>query len=361
MEKEIMDRGFGLEVEDTYGDTTVSKSSFDPDFWSQADSVDFKLNDEPIVRSGGSRMNKRARAGVMKPTGSTSADADLQQLTWYFYGFLDNYKCTTGSTPASGHTQTYIHEFYGGEGKDLPSFRGIAVFDMLKKYLYGLTIDGMSLEVSNEGMSVGAEWIYKTEKAGIIGSNSETFSRPSELTAEQIFIMFYDVSLKLNGYDIGNTTSGFGGIATNFKWEGKNNHNVDGTIGLGSRYPQKRASAGMRENTLTITTTLTADTVQSILNAQYGQVNALEPTACKLYQIPLELNITHCEDSDLECKILFPKCTVKVEYSMSGADAIEATLTLDTLGTGTTSLKNNTQIETDMYVKLTNYVESLES
>ena len=349
-----MDRGFGLEIEDTYGDTTVSKSNFDLDFWSQADEVDFKLNDEPVTKSGGSRMNKRARAGIMKPTGSTSADADLQQLTWYFYGLLDNYKCTTGASPSTGHTQTYIHEFYGGEGKNLPSFRGIAVFDMLKKYLYGMIEDGMSLEVSNEGMTVGADWIYKTEKAGIIGQSGETFTRPDALTAEQIFIMFYDVSLKLNN-------AALDGVSTAFKWECKNNHDVDGTIGLGSRYPQKRASAGKRENTLSITTTLTSDTVRSILNAQYGEVNALEPTACKLLQLPLELNIAHCEDSDLACKIVFPKCTVRVEYSMSGVDSIEATLSLDTLGSGTTKLANNSDIETDIYVKLTNYVEALES
>ena len=152
----MVDRGFGLELEETYGDTTVTKSEFDPNFWNQAESVDFKLNDTPITKSGGSRMNKRARAGVMKPTGTTSADADLQQLTWYFLGYLDNYICTEGDTPATGHTQTYIHEFYGGEGKELPSFRGIAVYDMLKKYLYGLLCDGMSLDVSNEGMTVGA-------------------------------------------------------------------------------------------------------------------------------------------------------------------------------------------------------------
>ena len=348
-----MDRGFGLELESTYGDTTVSKSNFDPDFWCQADEVDFKLNDEPVTRSGGSRMNKRARAGIMKPDGSTSADADLQQLTWYFKGFLDNYKCTTGPSPSTGHTQTYIHEYYGGEGKELPSFRGIAVFDMLKKYLYGMLEDGMTLEVSNESMTVSADWIYKTEKAGIIGSAGETFTRPDDLTAQQIFIMFYDVTLKLNNQALD-------GVSTAFKWEGKNNHNVDGTIGLGSRYPQKRALAGKRENSLEITTTLTEDTVRSILNAQYGEVNALEPTACKLLQLPLELNIAHCEDSDLACKIVFPKCTIRVEYSMSGVDAIEATLSLDTLGSGTVNLKNNTEVETDMYVQLTNYVEELE-
>ena len=349
-----MDRGFGLELESTYGDTTVAKSAFDPDFWCQADSVDFKLNDEPVTRSGGSRMNKRARAGIMKPTGSTEADADLQQLAWYFRGFLDNYICTEGDTPAAGHTQTYIHEFYGGEGKELPSFRGIAVFDMLKKYLYGILEDGMKLEVSNESMSVSADWIYSTEKAGIIGVSGEDFTRPDELTAEQIFIMFYDVAIKLNN-------SALDGVSTAFSWEGKNNHNVDGTIGLGSRYPQKRALAGKRENTLSITTTLTTDTVRSILDAQYGEVNAMEPTACKLLQVPLELTISHCEDSDLECKIVFPKCTVRVEYSMSGVDAIEATLSLDTLGSGTVELADETtEVQTDMYVKLTNYVEELE-
>ena len=348
-----MDRGFGLELESTYGDTTVSKSNFDPNFWNQADDVDFKLNDDPITRSGGSRMNKRARAGIMKPDGSTTADADLQQLTWYFRGFLDNYVCTEGATPATGHTQTYIHEFYGGEGKELPSFRGIAVFDMLKKYLYGMLEDGLSLEVSDEGMTVSADWIYKTEKAGIIGVSGEDFTRPDALTAEQIFIMFYDVSLKLNN-------AALDGVSTAFKFEGKNNHDVDSTIGLGSRYPQKRALAGKRENTLEITTTLTSDTVRSILNAQYGEVNALEPTSCKLLQLPLELNITHCEDSDLACKIVFPKCTVRVEYDMSGVDAIEATLSLDTLGSGNVTLNDGTtSVETDMYVKLTNYVEEL--
>ena len=348
-----MDRGFGLEEEATYGEA-ATKSQFDPNFWNRADDVDFKLNDEPVTRSGGSRMNKRARAGIMKPTGSTTADADLQQLTWYFRAYLDNYVCTTGDTPATGHTQTYIHEFYGGEGKELQSFRGIAVYDMLKKYIYGILCDGLTLDVSNEGMTVSADWIYKTEKAGIIGQSGETFSAPDELTAEQIFIMFYDISLKLNG-------SALDGVSTAFKFEGKNNHDVDKTIGLGSRYPQKRAQAGKRENTLSITTTLTSDTVRSILNAQYGEVNALEPTSCKLLQLPLELTIAHCEDSDLECKILFPKCTVRVEYSMSGVDAIEATLTLDTLGTGTVELADETtEVETDMYVKLTNYVEELE-
>lgn len=344
----MVDRGFGIELEESYGND-VSKSTFDPDWWNQAESLEFKLNDEPVVKSGSSRMNKRARAGVMKPTGSTTADADLQQLAWYFRGLLDNYKYTAGSSGATVHT----HEFWGGEGKELPSFRGIYVADMLKKYLYGLLVDSLKLSVSNESMTVEAGWIYKTEKAGIIGQASETFTEPDDLTNEQIFIMFYDIALKLNNQALD-------GVSTALDVETNNNHNVDGTIGMGSRAPQKRALAGKRENALTITTTLTEDTVRSILNAEYGEVNALEPTACKLLQLPLEINIAHCEQSNLSCKILFPKCTVRVEYSLSGVDAIEATLSLDTLGTGTATLADNTEVQTDMYIKLVNNVTELE-
>ena len=162
----MVDRGYGIEIEDTYGDTTVTKSNFAPEWWSEAESVDFKLNDEPVTKSGGSRMNKRARAGVIKPTGSTKAEADLQRLTYYFYGFLDNYVYTAGTSNAPN-----IHEFYGGEGKELPSFRGIAVFDMLKKYIYGMLEDGLKLECSDDSLSVEADWLYKTEKAGIIGQS----------------------------------------------------------------------------------------------------------------------------------------------------------------------------------------------
>ncbi len=342
----MVNRGFGIEVEGTYGSTSVTTSNFDPDWWNHADSVDFKLNDEPVTRSGSSRMNKRARAGIMKPTGSTSADADLQQLAWYFLGFLDNYVYTAGSSGATVHT----HEFYGGEGKELTSFRGIAMFDMLKKYLRGMVIDELKLDVSTESMTVGAEWIYKTESAAI----NEAFTEPDELTNENLFIMFYDVSLKLNN-------AALDGVSTAFSFSGKNNHDVDKSIGLGSRYPQTRPLAGKRENDISITTSLTSDTARSILDAEYGEVSATSPSSCKLLQLPLEVNIAHCENNALAAKILFPKCNVRVEYSMSGADVVEATLNLDTLGSGTVELAGGSEVETDMYVKIVNNQEKIET
>ena len=346
----MVDRGFGIEVEGTYGDTTVSTASFDPNWWSEAETVDFKLNDDPVTKNGSSRMNKRARAGVAKPSGTTKADADLQRLGHYFYGFLDNYVYTAGASSSYPNT----HEFYGGEGKELPSFRAIAMFDMLKKYYYGMIEDTLKLECSDDSLSVESGWIYKTEKAGIIGSSGESFTRPDDLSNDY-FIMFYDISLKLNN-------SALDGVSTAFTFDGSNNHNVDATIGFGSRYPQKRANAGKRDINLSLTTTLTSDTVRSILNAEYGEVNALAPSSCKILQVPLEVNVALCENANISCKILFPKCTVKAEYDMSGSDNIEVTMTLQTLGTGSvTLLDGTTSVDTDMYVKLVNNQEKIET
>lgn len=336
------DRGFGIEIEETYGDP-VAKSDFAPDWWSEADDVDFKLGDEPVTKSGGSRMNKRARAGILKPEGSTSADADLQRIIWYMYGYLDNYKFTEGGNEGDMNT----HEFWGGEGKYLPSFRGIAVYDVLKQYLYGLLVEGLKLEVSDESMTVGADWKYKTEKSGIIGKSGETFTRPDDLD-DDLFIMFYDVTVKLNN-------KALDGVATSFSFDGKNNHDVDGVTGFGSRAPQARAPAGKRENSLSLVTSLTEDTVRSILDARYGSVGAMEPTLCQIVQVPLQLDVSLCELDDVDMSILFPKCTLNVEYSMSGADRIEVTMNLATLGSETVTLKDGeTTVLTDMYVVVHN-------
>lgn len=336
----MIDRGFGIELEDNYGEI-INKEDFNLDWFDEANKVDFKLNDKPVTKSGGSRMKKRARAGILKPSGSTSADADLQKFAWYMRGYLDNYVFTEGN-------DVNTHEFWGGEGKSLQSFRGIAVYDMLKKYLYGMLIDGLKFEVSDESMNIDADWIYKTEKAGIIGKDGESFERPIKLVDEDLFIMFYDLFLKLNNLPLD-------GVATSFGFEGANNHDVDKTIGMGSRGPQIRAIAVERENKLSLVTTLTESTVESILAAQYGEVGALEPSKCKILQIPLELKVKHCENPDLEMIILFPKCTLSVEYDMSEVDAIEVKMDLETLGAETVTLADgSTEVITDMYVKIKN-------
>lgn len=339
------DRGFGVEVEQDYGDNNIRTAQFELDWFQRMESVDFKLNDEPVTKSGGSRMNRRARAGIMKPTGSTSADADLQRLAWYFYAFLGNYKCTTVSNGV-------IHEFWGGENKELPSFRGLALYDMVEIFLYGLLCDSLKLEVSDEAMSVDADWIYKTEKSYILEEGQE-YAVPEELEND-LYIMGYDVRVLLNGNDPD-------GVQNSFSFEGNNNHNVDGTIGLGSRAPQKKAHALKRDLNMSLSSVLTRSNARSILDGRYGQVDAISPSKCNLIQSSLKLEVKLCEYPNLFMEMYFPACTITNEFDMSGADDIETTMSLASLGTEKATLHNGDEILTDIYVKIKNNQPEIEA
>ncbi len=340
-----MNRGFALEIEENYGED-IEPNEFNPAWFQDVDSADFKLNDDIITKSGGSRMDQVARPGVLKPSGSISADVDLQRIIYYFFGLLDNYKCT------DNNDGTYIHEFWGGEGKDLKSFRGIAVYDMLVQYLYGIIIDSLKLECSDEKMELSADTIYKTEKSEILNENEE-FELPDELEND-LFITFYDITLLLNNKKPD-------GVVNSFDLETKNNLDQDNSIGFGSRAPQAKANARKRENSVSLKTYLTRDTVESILNAKYGKVGAREPEACKLLQIPLALIVRLCEYAELGLgmDLIFPRCTVKAEFDMSGVDEIETTMDLATLGSDNVTLDDGTDVRTDYYVKVVNNLPEL--
>lgn len=340
------DRGFGVEVEEKYADVEVDTDEFDLDWFQRMDSVDFKLNDEPVTKSGGSRMNRRARAGYMKPTGSTQADADLQRLAWYMYGFLGNYKFTEGNNGIN------THEFWGGENKELPSFRGVALYDMWVIYLYGLLIDGLKLEVSDEAMTVNADWIYGTEESDLLDED-ESFQTPEELLND-LYIMGYDVKIILGEQNNNNEDPEDIGVQNSFSLEGNNNHNVDGTIGLGSRAPQKQAHALKRDLKMALSTVLTRSNVRSIMNGRYGAPNAVKPSACQLLQTPLKVEVRLCEYPTLGMDIFFPSCTINNEFDMSGADDIETTINLGSLGSDTAKMVDNSEVMTDMYVKIIN-------
>lgn len=331
-------RVFGLEPESVYG-IDADKEDFNLDFDHDVDSMDFKLNDEPVTKSFGSRMNQKARAGVMKPTGSIETSANLQILGHYFYGFLDNYKFTAGNNGKN------THEFWGGENKLLKSFRGVSVNDELIFYLIGLLVDSMKLECSSEDMTLGADFVYKTEFSDIL-DNETSYERAEELE-DDLFIMFYDIALKLNNKDPD-------GIQTSFTFEGSNNHDVDKTIGFGARHPQGQAKANKRENSISIVTTLTKETVRAILDARYGKVNVSEPTKCQILQVPLQVDVALCEYPTLGFTIIFPKCTLLAEFDSSGIDDVEATLNMATLGSADVTLVDGTTKTTDMYVKLVN-------
>lgn len=325
-------RVLGLKEETRYGEAAVT-----PDWHQDVSKLSASPKSEPVTKAGGSRMIKRARAGVMKPELSMEGDVDLKRIGHYMKAFLGNYKFTDGGSKAN------IHEFWGGENTKLPSFTGWATFDVMEKLITGLLVDSLKLEVSDEFMTMSVDGIYQTEKSDEI--DSETYERVS--VDGDIPVMFYDCSVKLGG-EIPP------GVNSSFTFEGKNNHNVDKTIGLGSRFPQRKAASQQREITLSLVSTLEKETLPMIQAAEYGEVGE-SPSKCKLYKIPLELFVQICEAMDDTLTVTFPEALFSVEYEESESDEIEVTFNLQTLGTSQITLNDGTtRVTTDMYVKLEN-------
>lgn len=329
-------RFVGLKEESIYGLTTAT----DPDWHHETISKSSAaLNDEPVLTPNGSRMHKRARAGAMKPTASIESRVDLQRFGHYLKGFLDQYNYTDDTSGTSGK---HIHEFYGGEVNKLPSFTAWMTFDVMMKKLVGMLVDELKLEVADEYLTCSTEWIYKDQTADPMDASQ--FDKI--LVEGDIPIMFYDVMLEIDD-DVPP------GVVSSFNMEGKNNHNVEKTLGLGSRRPQKRATAQKREITLSIVSSMEEETLSFIRQAEHGE-DANTPSDCKLYKLPLKLDIAYCENPADKLTILFPECIFKAEYEGSEADEIEVTFNLTSMGNSEVELLDGSKVITDMYCVLYN-------
>ena len=354
-----MARGFGLTLNDPYYNSdfdidTVDIDDIEGDWFQKMPEVNFEVGDEPETDDGGSRSDVVAWASAAKPSGSTSAKVDLQRITWYLFGFLDHYLHT------AGENGLHIHEFWGGENHELPTFAGLAMYDALKLAVFGLIVDGFKLEVSDGAMDVNIDWLYGNETYDILGEN-EDFEEPAELIDSRIPVRFYDVHVYLNKDTQGNWLKP-GSTQTSWSMEGNNNHDQDGTLGLGSRFPQERPQAGKRNISLSLATTLSRRSYKDVMDARYGKVDAKSPDKCRILKIPMRLVVIQCENPDQQLIIEFPECTLKSEFDLKGADRVEATLNLQTLGNGEVTLADETtKVNTDMYVKLINKVPEMGS
>ena len=329
-------RKYGIVEEASYANCAATE----PDWYQDVSKLSASLNSEPILKTTGSRMQKKARAGTVKPTASTETDVDLQRFAYYMKAFYDRYNYTDDTT---GPSEKHIHEFFGGENSKLPSFKGWATFDYVQKVLAGLVLDEMKLEVNDEFMSCAGEWIYKNQK--IVDLNPDEFEE-IELAGNDIPLMSYDISLELDG-DVPP------GIIKSLNFEGKNNHNVDNTIGLGSRFPQRKAAAQKREITLSFVSTMEKETLDLIKLAEHGD-DTDTPSDCKVYRIPLKIIFEVCEDPTNKMEMYFPDCLFAVEYEASESEEIEVTFNLTAMGTGKVERLDGSEVITDMYATLYN-------
>ncbi|MBQ6629150.1 MAG: carboxypeptidase regulatory-like domain-containing protein [Methanobrevibacter sp.] len=352
-------RLLGLKKEATYGKLAgedvegFNLAAVDPDVHRRIGDGNFKLNDEPKTFNEGSRMIQGARAGAMKPTGSTSGKCDLTRITHYLHALFDEYECDSGTT-ISG-TKYYTHEFWGGEGHYLNSFHAWATYDIFQKHIVGLMLESLKLEVSDDFMTQSEEWVYQTETREAIDEDEYDIIE----VENEIPLMFYDITVLLGTSDITHGTSSR--VYTSLSFEAKNNFNQDGTVGLGSRGPQRQAAAQGREINLSLSTYLSPNTLSLINAAEYGYTSIDAPSGCHVLEAPLKIIIRTCENSHEYLEMYFPSCIIDVEYSYSEAEEIETTFNLISLGTKTATKVDGDIIRTDAYMKLVNTVPAITS
>lgn len=338
----------GLKLESAYNETINLASPGTADWHHEASKASSKLNDEPVKMEGGSRASKGARAGYIKPTASFEGSVDLKRLGHYILGALGNYVFTAGGTDAN------VHEFYGSNLSKLPSFRGYFYYDYFVKYLGGMLVDGLKIESGGDDFaSISADFIYANEKKDEV---EEADFEEKEIDGA-IPLMLYDLTVELD--EISSATDI---IVSEVSLELKNNHNTDTINGASSRNVKKKATAQAREVTAEITTAMEAEILELLTLTEYGEEDADEPSACKLYTGKLTITAQICENTEDKLTIILPSAIFTVEYESSGADEIEVKFKLDALSKGKVTLADETTEKvTDIYCKIENDQPKIEA
>lgn len=346
-------RAFGMheEEENAYGKRqdkdTVAKNI---DFHQRVSKGSAGPGQEPVTITNGSRMVQAKRAGYMEPTASTESTMDVKTIQWYLKALLGNYQFK-----ANYENSKNLHEFWGGENTSLPSWQGVLTYDIAEKQLFGLLCDTLKIEAKDDLATLSCDWIYSDEQQRRIDEDDYTLKEIPDV----IPLIGYDFSIEVGG-------KAPTAIISEFSLEIKNNHNVDGTRGLGSRRPQKKASAQQREIELSLTTTMDKQSFALIVGAEYGKaptdtelsnINSVyTPSECLLYSTDLKLKIATCEEKKEYIEFYFPNCIVSVDpVETSESDEIEVDLTLVPDGTKTYSdFVDKKARKTDFYAKVVN-------
>lgn len=298
-----------------------------PDFHIEVTKSSIGIDGDPLeLESGLSRDLRTVRPGPYVPNPEFEGVVDLKTIGHFLKAALGEYVYTAG---AAGAMNT--HEIYGLNNMLLPSLTLYGHFDQFVKEVTGFMVDEISIEVSDEWMTISVKGVAKKD------TKTDGVPDPTalKLIETAIPLAFYDVALEFDG-------AVPAGVISSLSWSLKNNLDADKARGLGSRFLQQKPLAGKRENELELETSLTPDTLKYIEMFEYGEEGANTPSNCKLTTVPLKITIAACERPDEKLTINFPDNLCTIEYDASGSDPIEPKITLKSLATTQTTLKDGT-------------------
>ena len=317
-----LQRVVGLVEEEEWG---VAPEIRAPDFHIEVTKSSISIDGDPLeLESGLSRDLRTVRTGPYVPNPEFEGVAELKTIGHFLKGALGEYVFTEGN-PGEMNT----HEIYGLNNMLLPSFTLYGHMDLFAKEVTGFMIDEFGIEVSDEWMHISVKGVAKKD------TKTDGVPAPTELKLikSAIPLAFYDVSLEFDGEVPA-------GVISSFSWNLKNNLSPDKARGLGSRFLQKKPIAGKRESEMELETSLEPETLKYIEMFEYGEEGANTASECKLTTVPLKIVISACERPDEKLTILFPDNLCTIEYDASGSDMIEPKITMKSLATTNTTLKD---------------------
>ncbi|MGI6565614.1 hypothetical protein [Methanosphaera sp.] len=321
----------------------------------RADKANAGLNADPKTLTGGSKSIQKVRVGYPEPSSELESSIDTKLFHRYMYAALGNYKFTAGTTESPKN----VHEFYGGDQTKLPSCTNTLTFDVgndvLLKTLLGACCDEFTLETSDDLSTASTTWVYKTEH-----------EKKLSQAQQQVYDEVQSSATPFIGYDYTVTLGSDEAVAESYvfndlKLEIKNNHQTDGSRGLGNRFYGRQPNVGDREISLEMNTIFDTSNLQLVVQSEYGDLITDDngnwiPSPCKIYTVPLSFKIQTCEDAEEYVFIKFPKCIISIDpLEFSGTDDVEVKLTLQPMGTSNITLKDGTtSVKTDIYVQVVN-------
>lgn len=344
-----MSNYWGIKLEDSYANDALTGGAT-PDVYIRTESHNPALNDEPQLLNLGSMAPQKDRVGYAEPSGDASTSADVKVFPWYAYLLLGNYRFTEDGYTEGSITKN-VHEFWGGEKRNLPSATCAWAQEKFELITKGTILSSFKMTIGKELTTVEPSIVYSKD-------------RKKPIDIDEYDANLID-SIPLIGYDwtakIGNADA----LLSEAEIEWDNNINTDHCSVLGSRFYKRRPKADKRETTISGTSLLDDDNLQLVFKAMDGDYDIQAdgynyPTECKLYHDSVELKAQTCEESNEYIFIKFPWCEIQVEPLEAQEGGTEVNYKLTPLMNHSITLKDgSTRKNTDVYIQVVNDQDSL--
>lgn len=320
-------RYFGYGKETSFGTEATATQHVDV----ASTTLDVPSGAEIVIEGGMGRGALRKRPGFYSPSGSIEYTWDIRSIGWMLRYALGGYSFTTGE-----QGEKNIHEIWGTNYNELPSFTARCGKDLFEHVFLGSTINTLNINVTGD---------LATATMGILAQRDKraALKDPADLLIPNEYpLAFYDFTAKIGSSDVS-------AYVRSFSLDINNNITANTGRTIGSRYPRK-FRAGNRTCSLQVSLDFNDLTyLQSFWGGEDGPVN--------LGSSEIALEITgQAFATEGTITISLPRCVIMgIQTQPRGREVITQTLNLQALtDTDITLNDGTTKVSSDIYVKLLN-------